>query len=118
MKILKNEQKYTKIIAGGLMQYFLFKGVQNFQIEISIEKKYIEVTASGMVKLSDKDFKDLEILRNPMCLPEFENYYDTLIDYDDSIDEMANINGLASITDVSDISYDGEQLTIKLRRNF
>lgn len=118
MTKLKNEQKYTKIITGGLMYYYFNKGVENLNINIDIKPDYIVINAGGRVKLSSSDLSKLEILKNPMRLPEFENYYDVLIDYNDSSNEISNIDGLSSIIDTSEVDYDGEFLSIKLRRNF
>lgn len=117
MNKLKNGQRSAKTIVGGLMYFYFCKEAQNIGLNIDIKDDHIEIEATGEVKLSSTDLKKLEILKKPVRLPEFEGYYEVLIDDNDKLSDVFNIDGLSSIIDSSEVNYDGNVLNLKLRRN-
>ena len=59
------------------------------------------------------------VTANSVRLPEFENYYDTLIGFGSNASDVSNIDALGSMVDEAIVSYSEDGLlTIYLVRNF
>lgn len=114
----KYEEKCAKIIVSGLVHYYFSKRVQNLKIDFEFKKDYLRVIAEGKVKVKPEDLDELNRISNSVRLPEFENYYDMLVDVGSSASESSNIDTLGSMVDEAIVSYsDDGLLTILLIRN-
>ena len=119
MNIIKNEEHYAKLIVSGLVHYYFSKRVQDLKIDFKIEKNSLRVIAEGNVKIKPKDLDELNRISNSVRLPEFENYYDTLIGFGSNASDVSNIDALGSMVDEAIVSYSEDGLlTIYLVRNF
>ena len=118
MNKAKYEEKCAKIIVSGLVHYYFSKRVQNLKIDFEFKKDYLRVIAEGKVKVKPEDLDELNRISNSVRLPEFENYYDMLVDVGSSASESSNIDTLGSMVDEAIVSYsDDGLLTILLIRN-
>lgn len=119
MNSIKYEENCAKLIVSGLVHYFFSKRVQDLRIDFKIKKDSLQVVAEGNVKIKPKDLEELNRISNSRRLPEFENYYDTLVGIGNSASDSSNIDNLGSMVDEAIISYsDDGLLTILLIRNF
>lgn len=119
MNTIKNEENCAKLIVSGLVHYYFSKRVQDLKIDFKIEKDSLRVIAEGNVKIKPKDLEELNRISNSARLPEFENYYDTLVGVGSTGCDSSNIDTLGSMVDEAIVSYsDDGLLTILLVRNF
>lgn len=119
MKNIKYEENCAKLIVSGLVHYYFSKRVQNLKIDFKIKEDSLIVISEGNVKIKPKDLEELNRISNSMRLPEFENYYDTLVGVGSSSCDMSNIDTLGSMVDEAIVSYSEDGLlTILLVRNF
>ena len=119
MNTIKSEENSAKLIVSGLVQYYFSKRVQDLKIDFKIEKNSLRVIAEGNVKIKPKDLDELNRISNSVRLPEFENYYDTLIGFGSNASDVSNIDALGSMVDEAIVSYSEDGLlTIYLVRNF
>lgn len=119
MNTIKSEKNSAKLIVSGLVHYYFSKRVQDLKIDFKIEKNSLRVIAEGNVKIKPKDLDELNRISNSVRLPEFENYYDTLIGFGSNASDVSNIDALGSMVDEAIVSYSEDGLlTIYLVRNF
>ena len=119
MNTIKSEENSAKLIVSGLVHYYFGKRVQDLKIDFKIEKNSLRVIAEGNVKIKPKDLDELNRISNSVRLPEFENYYDTLIGFGSNASDVSNIDALGSMVDEAIVSYSEDGLlTIYLVRNF
>ena len=113
MNTIKSEENSAKLIVSGLVHYYFSKRVQDLKIDS------LRVIAEGNVKIKPKDLEELNRISNSVRLPEFENYYDTLIGFGSNASDVSNIDALGSMVDEAIVSYSEDGLlTIYLVRNF
>lgn len=113
---LKYEEKYARIISGALVHFFFNKGVQGLNLNICVLEDCMTILAEGYVSLNERELKELDILKNPVRLPEFEDYYDSLAGIGSCSSEISNLDTLSSMVDESLIDYGDGKLRIDLIR--
>lgn len=119
MNTIKYEENCAKLIVSGLVHYYFSKRVQNLKIDFKIKKDSLVVIAEGNVKIKPEDLEELNRISNSVRLPEFENYYDTLVGVGSTGCDSSNIDTLGSMVDEAIVSYSEDGLlTILLVRNF
>ena len=119
MKSIKYEENCAKLIVSALVHYYFSKRVQNLKIDFKIKKDSLMVIAEGNVKIKPTDLEELNRISNSRRLPEFENYYDTLVGIGNSASDSSNIDTLGAMVDEAIVSCSKEGLlTILLVRNF
>lgn len=116
---IKYEENCAKLIVSGLVHYYFSKRVQDLRIDFKIKEKSLRVIAEGVVKIEPKDLQELDRISNSRRIPEFDNYYDTLVGIGNSASDSSNIDTLGSMVDEAIVSYGKNGLlTILLVRNF
>ena len=119
MNTIKYEENCAKLIVSGLVHYYFSKRVQDLRIYFKIKKDSLVVIAEGNVKIKPEDLEELNRISNSVRLPEFENYYDTLVGVGSTGCDSSNIDTLGSMVDEAIVSYSEDGLlTILLVRNF
>ncbi len=101
MNTIKSEENSAKLIVSGLVPYYFSKRVQDLKIDFKIEKNSLRVIAEGNVKIKPKDLDELNRISNSVRLPEFENYYDTLIGFGSNASDVSTIEPNASMFETS-----------------
>ncbi|KXB45740.1 hypothetical protein HMPREF3188_00898 [Tissierellia bacterium KA00581] len=116
---IKYEENCAKLIVSGLVHYYFSKRVQDLRVDFKIKEKSLRVIAEGVVKIEPKDLQELDRISNSRRIPEFDNYYDTLVGIGNSASDSSNIDTLGSMVDEAIVSYGKNGLlTILLVRNF
>lgn len=119
MSKIKYEEHCAKLIVSGLVHYYFSKRVQNLKIDFKIKENSLQVISEGIVKIKPEDLEQLNRISNSRRIPEFENYYDTLVGIGNSASDTSNIDTLGSMVDEAIVSYSNDGLlTIVLLRNF
>ena len=119
MSSIKYEENCAKLIVSGLVHYYFSKRVQDLIVDFKIKEKSLRVIAEGVVKIEPKDLQELDRISNSRRIPEFDNYYDTLVGIGNSASDSSNIDTLGSMVDEAIVSYGKNGLlTILLVRNF
>lgn len=119
MNNIKHEENCAKLIVSGLVHYYFSKRVKNLKIDFKIKENSLQVIAEGNVRIKPKDLEQLNRISNSRRIPEFENYYDTLVGIGNSASDSSNIDTLGSMVDEAIVSYSEDGLlTILLVRNF
>lgn len=119
MSNIKHEENCAKLIVSGLVHYYFSKRVKNLKIDFKIKENSLRVVAEGNVRIKPKDLEELNRISNSRRIPEFENYYDTLVGIGNSASDSSNIDTLGSMVDEAIVSYSEDGLlTILLVRNF
>ena len=116
---IKYEENCATLIVSGLVHYYFSKRVQDLRVDFKIKEKSLRVIAEGVVKIEPKDLQELDRISNSRRIPEFDNYYDTLVGIGNSASDSSNIDTLGSMVDEAIVSYGKNGLlTILLVRNF
>lgn len=110
--LIRERDKARKIL-NVILEYFAIHQYSSITSKISVDSHRTIIMVEGEVnpkKINEKELK--EILSHPR-LPEYDEYYDRLIESSD--DEQ--INAVGFLVDAAYVKLNGSNLTINLLRD-
>lgn len=114
-KKCKQEEKNIRHICDILIAYYLHKCASDFQLQINTSEQEILLSVQGKVELSRQDLEELNMLKDPHRIPEYESYYEALLGIGNA-NNISNLDGLASIVDSASWRYENSILFVELQR--
>lgn len=114
-KKCKQEEKNIRHICDVLIAYYLHKCAQDFRLDIKRGPEEICIFARGSLELSEEELQNLNMLKDPHRIPEYESYYEELLCIG-CANNISNLDGLSSIVDEAKWTYENAVLSMELLR--
>lgn len=110
---MNKERDKARKIVNLLMEYYVMHEYSHINVDISIDQFNTKIVMEGEVNPDNVDIKELENLFTPPRMVEYDDYYEGLLNSEDS----EEIHAVGFLMDDAYIKLNGDILLIKLYRS-
>lgn len=110
--MIKEREKAKKIL-NVILEYYIIHEFSSIKTQISVDSHRTIIVIEGEINPKSLKVKELESILNHPRLPEYDDYYDSLLT---SSDEN-QINAVGYLVDAAYVKLRGNNLEINLLRD-